>query len=374
MVAVVDQDATAELVERIETASAEGRQLAIVGHGSKQFYGRQSTGEPLQTDGHRGVIDYEPGDLVIRARSGTPLAEIEALLAEQGQCLGFEPPRFAINGAPAGTLGGAIAAGLSGPRRPWAGAARDFVLGVKMVNGLGHSLYFGGQLIKNVAGFDVPKLMAGSLGTLGLLLDIAIRVLPIRPAQVTLQQQLSAQAALAKMIEWQRQPLPISGLVYADGILSIRLVGTAEGVESARSKIGGDELAGADRWWDGLRDQRWGWFSESGDTWRVSCAAAAELAELDGDWIIDWGGAQRWYRGNATPAALTGYAQRIDGSLSCFRSGDSATQVQIAAIPFLSPQLLAIHDQLKHAFDPHRVFDGGRLLAPGAGKTDIGTA
>jgi len=159
MVAVVDQDATAELVERIETASAEGRQLAIVGHGSKQFYGRQSTGEPLQTDGHRGVIDYEPGDLVIRARSGTPLAEIEALLAEQGQCLGFEPPRFAINGAPAGTLGGAIAAGLSGPRRPWAGAARDFVLGVKMVNGLGHSLYFGGQLIKNVAGFDVPRLM-----------------------------------------------------------------------------------------------------------------------------------------------------------------------------------------------------------------------
>ena len=163
------------------------------------------------------------------------------------------------------------------------------------------------------------------------------------------------------MVEWQRQPLPVSALVYSGGILSIRLSGTAEGVQSARSKIGGDELRDAASWWDGLRDQTWEWFAESkpgpGPVWRISCAAAVELAEFDGDWIIDWGGAQRWYRGDAAPEMLEAYARRVDAQLTCFRGGDRALPISVA-----DPRLVEIHDQLKIAFDAHGVFDSGRLL------------
>jgi len=368
MKAASDQDISQQLRDRVVQAADQGQRLAITGQGSKSFYGHPASGEALITAGHTGVTDYEPGDLVITARSGTPIVEIDQLLAEQGQYLGFEPPRFASNN-PAidgfgGTLGGAIATGLSGPRRPWVGAVRDFVLGVTMVNGLGHRLHFGGQLIKNVAGFDLPRLMAGSMGTLGLLLDISVRVLPRRPAEITLQLELSAADALAKMVAWQRQPLPLSGLVYHQGRLSVRLSGTVEGVDAARATIGGEPLADAPDWWAGLRDQRWSWFgrSQSQALWRISCAAAAELPAIDGEWLIDWGGAQRWYRGSATAAALQTYAQQVDGQLTCFKGGDRSRPLVASNSP-----LASIHQQLKLAFDPNGVFDGDRLLveAPG---------
>ncbi|RLA08520.1 MAG: glycolate oxidase subunit GlcE [Gammaproteobacteria bacterium] len=354
---MVDRDDSQQLVERVEQAREPGGRLTIIGQGSKHFMGCEPQGESLDTTDHCGVIEYEPGDLVLTARSGTPLVQIEQLLAQQGQCLGFEPPRFALNGSAAGTLGGAIASGLSGPRRPWAGAARDFVLGMTMVNGEAQRLHFGGQLIKNVAGFDLPRLIAGSMGTFGLILDISIRVLPVRPAAVTLQHVLPASEALAKMIEWQRQPLPLSGLVYGQGVLSVRLSGTAEGVLSAREIIGGDELNDAASWWDGLRDQTGAWFAEPGAVRRISCAAAAELPEIGGEWVLDWGGAQRWYRGDAPLAMLEAYARKIDGQLSCFRGADRKKP-----IPLADPRLVEIHGQLKSAFDPHGVFDSGRLL------------
>ncbi|MEL0082893.1 MAG: glycolate oxidase subunit GlcE [Gammaproteobacteria bacterium] len=368
MAALPEEDMTPQLLERITEARQTGQRLVICGQQSKHFYAGVARGEPLDIRGHRGVIDYEPGDLVITARSGTPLTELEPILAEQGQCLGFEPPRFTVNGVASGTLGGAVAAGVSGPRRPWAGAARDFVLGVTMVNGRGERLHFGGQLIKNVAGFDVPRLMAGSLGTLGLLLDISIRVVPIRPRELTLSQPLSMEQALAKMTEWQRLPLPISGLVYHQGELSIRLSGTPQGVEAAQRLVGGDERGEATEWWSMLRDQNLPWFQGAEPLWRVSCAAAAKLAdsaELKGEWLLDWGGAQRWYRGEAAAAALADYADQIDAQLTCFRGGDRHSPMVL-----LSPELVGVHRQLKQAFDPDGVFDDQRLQVhcPQAGQ------
>lgn len=353
----VNQDISQQLIERVRTARHENQPLAIVGHGSKHFVGGQSHGQPLPTVEHSGVIDYEPGDLVMTARSGTPLVAIEKLLADQGQCLGFEPPRFRVNGEPAGTIGGAVAAGLSGPRRPWAGATRDFVLGVTLVNGLAQRLHFGGQLVKNVAGFDLPRMLTGSMGTLGLLLDISFRVMPIRPQQLTLQLELAPVDALAKMIQWQRLPLPLSGLVYHQGVLSVRLAGTLEGVESARKQIGGDALNNAAQWWDGLRDQSWSWFTDDGAVLRISCPAAAQLADCDGDWILDWGGAQRWYRGETSVDQLQILAQKLDGHLSRFRGGNRQLPIALPNV-----QLARIHQQLKQAFDPDGVFDGDRLL------------
>ena len=363
-------DISQQLVDQIASARTSGGRLAILGDNSKQGFRGLPEGERLSTCDHHGVIDYEPGDLVITARAGTSLVEIEALLAEQGQCLGFEPPRFDFDDSGSGeiganqslgTLGGAVASGLSGPRRPWAGAVRDFVLGVTMVNGLAQRLHFGGQLIKNVAGFDVPRLLSGSMGTLGLMLDISVRVVPIRPREITLQQQLSLTAAMQKMIEWQRQPLPLSALVYHQGVLSVRLSGTEQGVAAAESIIGGELLKEGVSWWNGLRDHGWDYFRQPGPLWRFSMAAASPLpdfgdSDTDDNWLIDWGGAQRWYRGEASSTELQAYVAEQGGHVNCFR-GELAGQPLILGDRHLVP----LHEQIKIAFDPSNLFDGSRL-------------
>ncbi|MBL4622312.1 MAG: glycolate oxidase subunit GlcE [Immundisolibacteraceae bacterium] len=367
-------DISQQLVDQIADARDTGGRLAILGHNSKQGFRGQSAGERFSTCDHHGIIDYEPGDLVLTARSGTPLVEIEALLADHGQCLGFEPPRFQplrfsatdpanleeplIQGL--GTLGGVVASGVSGPRRPWVGAVRDFVLGVSMVNGLAQRLHFGGQLIKNVAGFDVPRLMSGSMGSLGLMLDISVRVLPIRPVDLTLQLEMSLAAAMKKMIELQRQPLPLSGLVYHQGILSVRLSGTEQGVASAESIIGGDHLVDGAQWWNGLRDHRWDYFLQPEPLWRLSLAAATPLpgfykADADDDWLIDWGGAQRWYRGDVCSEQLHDYVAEHGGHMSCFRGPMADQELRLG-----DRNLLPLHQQIKTAFDPPNVFDGSR--------------
>ena len=365
-------DISQQLVDQIADARETGGELAILGHNSKQGFRGQPEGQVLSTCDHQGVIDYEPGDLVLTARSGTPLVQIEDLLAEQGQCLGFEPPRFSASQSlnpdaypvqGLGTLGGVVASGLSGPRRPWAGAARDFVLGVGMVNGLAQRLHFGGQLIKNVAGFDVPRLMSGSMGTLGLMLDISVRVLPIRPLNITLQHQLSLAAAMKKMVELQRLPLPLSALCYHQGLLSVRLSGTEQGVASAEAIIGGDRLVNATQYWDGLRDHRWDYFHRPGPLWRLSLAAAAAMpdafwvdAAADDDWLIDWGGAQRWYRGDGSGEQLQAYVAEHGGHVSDFRGAMVEQNIQLS-----DRHLLPLHEQIKKAFDPSNVFDGSRL-------------
>ncbi|HYQ73479.1 MAG TPA: glycolate oxidase subunit GlcE, partial [Gammaproteobacteria bacterium] len=259
------------LVEQLQAATAAGMPLVVRGGGSKSFFGRRCEGQPCLVGGHTGVIDYTPAELVISARAGTPLAELEAVLAQEGQMLAFEPPHFGSTA----TLGGTIACGLSGPRRPYAGAARDFVLGVRCINGKGERLRLGGQVMKNVAGYDLSRLLTGSLGTLAVLLDIHLKVLPRPEADITLQQTCTAEEAVLRCNRWAGQPLPVSGACHIDDRLYLRLSGSARGVAAAARTIGGDALHECADFWQALREQQLPFFQGDSPLWRLSVQPAA---------------------------------------------------------------------------------------------------
>lgn len=346
----MDQDCTDTLVAAVRHAIETRRPLRAAGHASKAFYGDVVDGEALDLTGHRGVLGYEPGDLVITARAGTPLAELDAVLAAQGQMLGFEPPRFGGRG----TLGGAVAAGLSGPRRPWAGAARDFVLGVRAINGRGQVVRYGGETIKNVAGYDLARLYAGSLGAFGVMLDLSIRVLPVPETELTLLLQPTDPAQA--MIDLQRRPWPLSGLCLLDGRLHLRLSGTADGVAAARRQIGGDELADGAAFWRALRDWELPFYAGEAPLWRLSLPPAALPLDLPGDCLIDWGGAQRWLRSDAAPAKVWAVAAAAHGHATLMRGGDRSGGV----FQPLPAAQAAIERRLKAELDPSGVFAGAR--------------
>jgi glycolate oxidase FAD binding subunit len=261
-------DLEAYLQERVRLALAARTPLCIQGGGSKAFYGRHCDAEPLQVAAHSGVISYEPSELVLTARAGTRLAELEALLAENRQLFPFEPPFF----SPAATLGGMVAAGLSGPRRPWWGSVRDAVLGVKLLNGQGEILRFGGQVMKNVAGYDLSRLMAGALGTLGLLLEVSVKVLPRPATERTLAFELDAPGAANKVLEWGRQPWPLSATLYHQGRLHVRLCGGEQGVAAALEALGGEESDNAI--WKETREQTLPFFQTEAPLWRISLPPA----------------------------------------------------------------------------------------------------
>ncbi|MGB7481076.1 MAG: glycolate oxidase subunit GlcE, partial [Burkholderiaceae bacterium] len=286
------EQALQQLRARVADASARRQPLSIVGGGSKDWYGEPlpAAAEPLPTAGYRGIVDYEPTELVITARCGTPLAEIEAALAAQRQMLAFEPPHF---GAGA-TVGGMVAAGLSGPRRQAAGAVRDFVLGAVLMDGRGEVLHFGGQVMKNVAGYDVSRLLAGSLGVLGLILEVSLKVLPQPAACATLRFELPQDEALQALNRWGGQPLPITASAWSDGQLTLRLEGAAAAIASARAKLGGEALepSQADAFWHALREQDDDFFAGDGDTdlWRLVLPTTAPPLALPGAQLIEWGG------------------------------------------------------------------------------------
>jgi glycolate oxidase FAD binding subunit len=349
-------DASDVLLEQVCAARKAHVPLAIAGQGSKAFYGRAVGGQPLDVTPHRGVVAYDPGDLVLTARAGTPLAELDALLAAHGQMLGFEPPCF----GGAGTLGGAVAAGLAGPRRPHAGAVRDFVLGVEVIDGRGERVRFGGRVIKNVAGFDLARLMAGALGTLGVLLEVSLRVLPRPQAELTLRQDLARQRAQRAMQDWQRRPLPLSALAYDGRVLYARLSGTAHGVEAARAALGGEALTEGDAsaYWQALRDHTHPFFAHDGVLWRLSVPAETDTpAHLPGDWLWEWGGAQRWLRTRASADAVRAVAAQHGGHAAAFRGGTRSGDV----FHPLPSGLAALHRRLKAALDPDGLFNPGRL-------------
>lgn len=339
-------------IDRIRAAHADHHLLVIRGHGSKAFYGNPVTGEPLDTAPLTGVVGYQPQELVLTARAGTPLAEIEAQLAERGQMLPFEPPRFGGTG----TLGGAVAAGLSGPRRAYAGAARDFVLGVRLIDGTGQTLRFGGQVIKNVAGYDVSRLMAGALGTLGLLTEISLKVLPRPAAETSLQFECTEAEAIRRMNVWAGQPLPLSATSWHAGLLAVRLSGAASAVRAAQAKLGGETLHDADGFWQRLRDQTTPFFDKR-PLWRLAVnPTTAPLALGDAHWI-EAGGGVRWLGSEVAPAAVRDAARRHGGHATLFR-GDALADGNFAP---LAPALATLHHNLKQRFDPHGVFNRGRL-------------
>ncbi|MDR3393628.1 MAG: glycolate oxidase subunit GlcE [Parasulfuritortus sp.] len=339
-----------ELAARVRQAGADKTPLCIRGGGSKAFYGRASQGEVLDVAGHTGVVSYEPTELVITARAGTPLTEIEALLADKGQVLPFEPPHFGN-----ATLGGMLAAGLSGPRRPWTGAVRDAVLGVKIINGRGEVLSFGGQVMKNVAGYDVPRLMAGSMGTLAVILEASVKVLPRPASALTLVHEFDSETAARRLLGWARQALPLSGSLYHDGRLWLRLCGAEQGVAAASEVIGGEEEP-ADVW-TAVREQTLPFFTTPRPLWRVSLPAAAPELALPGETLIEWGGALRWLVSDAAPETVRARVQALGGHATWFRGHDGKAPVfQPLPVP-----LMSLHRAVKQSLDPHGLFNPGRL-------------
>ena len=309
-------DISQKLADAVREAAANHALLAIQGNGTKAFYTGALSGTPLDVTGHRGVVSYEPTELVITARAGTPLAEIEAALAERGQMLGFEPPYF----GEAATLGGTIACGFSGPRRPYAGAARDFVLGAKIINGKGEILRFGGQVMKNVAGFDVSRLMVGAFGTLGVLLEVSLKVLPKPARELTLAFEMNAAEAVKQMNAWAAQPLPLSAACHADDTLYFRLSGTESGVRAAQAKLGGNAVENSERFWREIREHRLNFFQNGSPLWRLSIPSATPPIDLPGKWLTDWGGAQRWLKSDTPAADIRQETEEVGGHATLFRS------------------------------------------------------
>ncbi len=363
------QDKLDAFRDAIRHAAASRTPLRFTGGGSKDFYGQPPQGEVLDTRGHAGIVDYDPAELVITARCGTPLAEIEATLAERRQMLAFEPPHFAgTDGVSRATLGGAVAAGLSGPRRQSVGALRDFVLGVQMMDGRGDTLQFGGQVMKNVAGYDVSRLIAGSLGTLGLILEVSLKVLPVPFDDATLRFELNESGALERLNQWGGQPLPIAASVWHDGVLHVRLSGAAAALRAARERLGGEamEQGEAQALWQALREQTHPFFAPShagAPLWRLAVPTTAAPLDLPsaagGTQLIEWGGGQRWWiPAQPVPAAqVRAIAHAAGGHATLFRHGDKSEGV---FTPQSAP-LMAIHARLKAAFDPAGIFNPGRL-------------
>lgn len=342
------------LQERIREAGANRRPLCIRGGGSKDFYGGALQGEALDTAALAGIVDYEPTELVVTARAGTLLTVLEHTLLEQNQLLAFEPPNFGGRA----TLGGTVASGLSGPRRAYSGALRDFVLGVKILDGRGDELRFGGQVIKNVAGFDVSRLIAGSLGTLGVLTEVTLKTVPQPPAQCTLHFSMRQAEALSCMNQWAARPLPLSASAWVDGQLYVRLSGANAGVLAARKMLGGEVMEGADEFWTGLREQRMKFFDTAADLWRISVPSNTPVLHDDSRVLIEWGGAVRWLHAPLDAEALRTQLRPHGGHAMLYRA--SAKPPDGAFHP-LSPALAALHRRLKLAFDPHGIFNRGRL-------------
>ena len=343
-----------DLLEGFRSRILERKPLRLKGGGSKDFYGGPLAGEVLDASSHAGIVSYESTELVITARGGTPLAELESALAARRQFLACEAPDFGR-----ATVGGAVAAGLSGPRRATAGSLRDFVLGVKLMDGEGRQLNFGGQVMKNVAGFDVSRLIAGSLGTLGLILEVSLKVLPLPVADATLRFELPQDKALEAMNRWAGRPLPLAATCWQDGMLTLRLSGARAAVVAACQKLGGEALAdpAAADFWFALREQTTVFFTGDAPLWRFSVPSVTPPLELPGPQLLEWGGAQRWLRADLEASQLHQAAAKAGGHATLFRGGDKTGGV----FSPLSPALMEVHRRLKQSFDPYGVFNSGRL-------------
>ncbi|WP_215405755.1 glycolate oxidase subunit GlcE [Janthinobacterium sp. JC611] len=346
--------------QQIQAAGAAGEPLRLRGGGTKDWYGQRLDGEVLDTRAYAGIIDYEPTELVITARCGTPLAEIEAALAARKQMLAFEPPHFG-HGA---TVGGVVASALSGPRRASAGALRDFVLGAVLMDGHGERLAFGGQVMKNVAGYDVSRLLAGSLGTLGLILEVSLKVLPLPLREATLRLECAEIAALRMLNEWAGKPLPISASCWHDGVLTVRLSGAEAAVSAALRALGGEVLTAEDAaaFWVSVREQTHAFFAGAGSLWRLSLPPHASAMILKGRQLIEWGGAQRWLKldGDADADGARHIRQAVaasGGHATLFRGGDKA----VGVFHPLAPAVEKIHQRLRQAFDPAGIFNPHRM-------------
>jgi glycolate oxidase FAD binding subunit len=356
----VSADLTGRLTEQVRSAAGAGRALVIRGGGTKAHLGRDTRAEresePLEVGGHAGILNYQPEELVITARAGTSLRVIEATLAERGQQLPFEPPHF----GPAATLGGTIACGLSGPARPYAGAARDLVLGARVLTGRAEVLRFGGEVMKNVAGYDVSRLMAGAYGTLGVLLDLSLKVLPVPVVTRTRVQNCGESDAIGLMNRWAARPLPVTASCWDGERLWVRLAGAEQGAAAAAAAVGGEPVEAelADSFWTHkIREQGHGFFGGGLPLWRLSVPSATPALGLSGKQLIEWGGAQRWLRTDAPAERIRGVVAAAGGHATLLRGGDRTGEV----FHPLPEALMGLHRNLKAAFDPEGILNPGRI-------------
>jgi len=351
---MADGDLTRELADQVRAAADRRQPLRIVGLDSKAFYGHEVEGEPLALAGHRGIVRYEPTELVLTARAGTPVDDIEKALAEHGQMLAFEPPLFGGRAS----IGGAIAAGLGGPRRPWGGAPRDLLLGVTLLDGLGRVLRFGGEVMKNVAGYDVSRLMAGALGTLGAMLEVSVKVLPAPAVERNLVLTLPRERALQKMRDLARQPAPLSAACHLDDRLYLRLSGNAASVGAWERQIGGDGGAGGE-FWQQLRDHALPFFDSDQPLWRLSLPPATPRLGCEQQVLSDWAGAQRWVYSRCNATEIRQEVAKTGGHAILFRHGSDETPV----FHPLDSVRERLHRGLKQTFDPAGILNPGRQYA-----------
>lgn len=348
-----------QMCETVRAAAAARTPLRIRAGGTKDFYGNPTQGELFDPRAVTGIVDYEPTELVITARAGTPLTELEQLLADNGQMLAFEPPHF----GPTATVGGCVAAGLSGPRRvsfgSTYGGVRDFVLGARLIDGHGELLSFGGTVMKNVAGYDVARLLTGSMGILGVIVDVSLKVLPRPITHHTLTFEMSAETAVDKLNEWAGQPLPLSASVWHEGMLYLRLAGAVAAVSAAKRQLGGDDFENsrADAFWHSIREQTHVFFTGDLPVWRVAVPSTAAALPVRCPQLIEWGGALRWLRTEQTAAQMREIATKAGGHATLLRGGDRSDGV----LTPLAPTLATIHRRLKARFDPAGIFNPGRL-------------
>lgn len=350
-------DLTSQLVDQVRSALDAGQKLRIEGGATKSFMGRttEAEQETISLKQHSGIVSYQPIELVMTARAGTPLVELKAALDEQNQMLAFEPPVF----SEASTLGGTLATNQSGPGRPWWGSVRDHVLGVRLINGKGEHLRFGGQVMKNVAGYDVSRLQAGAFGGLGVISEISLKVLPKPAVQRTLVTECTQSEALVLMNKRSGEPKPITAATWYKGRLYTRLAGAASAVEAAAKAWGGDELDDAQNFWLSLADQQHEFFTTDAPLWRMSVNSKSPAFNLAEPTLIDWGGAQRWYAGEHDWQQMVSIAKHAGGQVSLYRGGDRSAEV-------LHPQAEAIQklqQRLKASFDPAGIFNPGRAYS-----------
>jgi glycolate oxidase FAD binding subunit len=350
----VDESVLQGWREHLAGARRHRRTLRLRGAGTKDFYGEALEGEVMDLRSWRGLLDYEPSELVISARCGTPLSEVEAALAARDQFLAFEPPAFGADP----TIGGVIAAGLSGPRRMFAGAARDFVLGTRLLTTQGELLRFGGQVMKNVAGFDVSRMLCGSLGILGIITEVSLKVLPRPRVEETRRLELSAAEAVAAFNRWAALPLPLSAAAWSQGSAWVRLSGASAAVRAARERIGGDAVATsvADNFWSALRHYQLPLFATD-NVWRLSLPPAAAPLDIPAEPLIDWGGALRWYANVPAEIAVRERARAAHGTALQWRGAPPGGRFHP-----LSPVIARLHRRLKEHFDPDGIFNPGRLI------------
>ena len=355
----IQANLTHDISAKVEEAFQQTKNLAICAGNTKQFYGRVVEAESLCLSAHSGIIEYEPSELYITARSGTPLSEIENTIQAEKQMIPCEPPYFGANA----TLGGMVACGLSGPRRASAGAIRDCILGTEIINGKGEYLKFGGKVMKNVAGYDVSRLMCGAMGTLGILMSITLRLVPKPETEQTIVFSLTTEDAIHNMNTWANTSMPISANYYDGQDLYLRLSGSSSAVNTCIETIGGENIADSDVFWSNVKEQQTDFFNTDYPIWRISVAPNIAPLDISGAYVMEWNGGLRWYASQENANSIREKVEHVGGHATLFRqapTNDSIVETVFHPLPLAS---LNLHQKLKQVFDPARILNPGKMYA-----------